>query len=246
MREVSHESFYFEGDERGVILLHSFTSTPGDVRGLSRAIAREGYTVYGPLLSHHGGPIEDTLIDPQRWLDDGRQAIQKLKDEGCQQIVCLGVSLGGTISHQMVIESDDVIAGGSICSPMVIGFETKTPTEFWNRYVKEKEELGWSNEAIEQSRPEIEAGLQQSLEELDKIKRAMAPEFEKVTKPIFIAQGGADTIVNPKQAIVLRDLYRNADVDFIWYEEGGHLLTVGEYRQPLLEEIMAFLNNLEW
>lgn len=250
--KVSDKPFYFEPQEdaefgkRGVLLFHSFTSTPVDVRGVGRALSKLGYTVRGVMFSYHGGDIEDTLVDPQTWIQDGRDAVAAFKEEGFDQVAVFGVSLGGIVSHKLIMEQEGVIGGGSICSPMIAGYSTNTPKDFWVRFKREKQEADWSAEEIENRRDEINAGVLKVLDALDQVKLNMHPHFGKVAKPIFIAQGGDDQIIDPAQAIELRDLYTNTDVDFHWFEEGGHLLSIGKFRQPLIDAMAEFLDKLDW
>jgi carboxylesterase len=48
------EPFFFPGGPDGCLLIHGFTGTPFEMRGLGQYLAARNYTVFGPRLSHHG------------------------------------------------------------------------------------------------------------------------------------------------------------------------------------------------
>ena len=48
------QAFYFQAGEPAVLLLHTFSGTPNDVRALGRGLQKQGYTVLGPMFTGHG------------------------------------------------------------------------------------------------------------------------------------------------------------------------------------------------
>ena len=53
------EPFYFEGGETGCLLVHGFTGTPKEMRGLGEHLAHHGYMVLGIRLSGHATNQKD-------------------------------------------------------------------------------------------------------------------------------------------------------------------------------------------
>ena len=47
------DSFFWEGGEVGILLIHGFTATTAEVRPLAEFLHKNGYTVAGPLLPGH-------------------------------------------------------------------------------------------------------------------------------------------------------------------------------------------------
>ena len=245
---VSNDTFYFEGGEQAILLFHSYTSTPIDVRTIGRVLSREGYTVYSPLFTYHGGKIEETLeATPEEWYRDGLDALAFLKDRGFKQIAAFGISLGGIIATRLWVEHPEVIGGGTFCSPMIPGYHTNTPEIFVERFKAEKREEGWEQDEIESAANGLQEEVTQKIiDKLDIMKQTLIPKYAEVNKPIFIAQGMKDQVIDPLQAIKFKDMFDDSQVSFHQYEGGGHVLTVGEFREVLSEDLLNFLNILPW
>lgn len=242
----SNQSFYFEGNDKAVLLLHSFTSTTIDVRTLGRALNQHGgYTVYGPLLTNHGEEIEHTLDIPvEEWFKDGERGVKFLQDKGFQNIVSIGNSLGGIISMCLLTSNPNIRAAGTLCSPMIPGYKTTTPLTFWRRFVEEKRKLGWSEDRIDFKFDDIMLPVFKVFEQLDNIKKDLMLEYPKITKPVLIAQGANDKTIDPAQAFVFKKLLNNSPVTFKWYDRGGHVLPIGEYRKEIMKDILIFLEQV--
>ena len=115
------ESFFFpHSGRRGVILLHAYTGNTNDVRMLGRQLNWQGYTVFAPLLSGHGGDPRKVLESngPGDWWDDTRMAIFRLRDAGIDQIAIFGLSLGGLLATR-ALENDPQLLGGGVLHPQL-------------------------------------------------------------------------------------------------------------------------------
>ena len=58
-RHPAGQPFFYEGNDTGVLLIHGFTGTCGQMRPLGEALRGAGYTVMAPLLPGHGTSLED-------------------------------------------------------------------------------------------------------------------------------------------------------------------------------------------
>lgn len=247
MLENMNQSFFFEGGNKVVILFHSFTSTPVDNRMLGRALNKRGYTVYGPLFSNHASTLDYVLeLSPSVWFEDGIKAVQKIKNMGYKDIVVAGVSLGGIVATQLILDDHSLLAAGTFCSPMIAGYGTNTPNEFWKRFVAEKKQEGMAEETINAFQPAITIGVEGVLEYLDQRKISMASYYSQLEKPFFIAQGGKDQTIDPMQALEFRDRLIKATVTFRWYEKGGHVLMTSRSKTDLVTDFSQFLGQLPW
>jgi carboxylesterase len=53
------ESFFFKGNQIGILICHGFVGTPQSVRFLGEHLASKGFSVYGVRLKGHGTHYED-------------------------------------------------------------------------------------------------------------------------------------------------------------------------------------------
>ncbi|MDQ0268832.1 alpha/beta hydrolase [Cytobacillus purgationiresistens] len=92
------ESFFFDGNDTGILILHGFIGTPQSVRYIGDELAQLGYTVYAPRLAGHGTDYLDleecTYHD---WLHSAEIGLEKLRKH-CKSIFILGQSMGGTLT----------------------------------------------------------------------------------------------------------------------------------------------------
>ena len=90
--------FRYEGDGRGVLLVHGFTGTPFEMRHLGRRLHARGMTVSCPLLPGHGASVaalaRTTYHD---WYGAVERALFDLRSR-CDQVAVAGLSLGGLLS----------------------------------------------------------------------------------------------------------------------------------------------------
>lgn len=92
------ESFFYKGNDIGILISHGFVGTPQSVRFLGEYLASEGFTVYGVRLSGHGTHYEDMeRCSYQDWIksiEDGFHFLQ----QHCTDIFVIGQSMGGTLT----------------------------------------------------------------------------------------------------------------------------------------------------
>lgn len=92
------ESFFFKGNEIGILISHGFVGTPQSVSYLGEYLASEGFTVYGVRLSGHGTHYEDmercTYHDWIKSIENGFHFLQ----QHCSNIFVIGQSMGGTLT----------------------------------------------------------------------------------------------------------------------------------------------------
>lgn len=244
---MKDRSFYFKGGKRAVLLFHAYSSTPNDVRMLGRALERENYTVYSPTFSGHGThDLEDILeVSPKDWIEDAKKALQFLREEGYQEVAAFGLSLGGIIATKLMLD-ENLLASGTFSSPAIHNDTTNVRKEFLDFMIAKKYKNGDSKEVVQQRLPELEEKLDKQLADIRKLVDEMAPQYGSVKKPVFIAQGGKDELINSHIAYELKEAFAKADVDFHWYENSPHSVTVGPDRKELEQDVLNFLTELQW
>lgn len=99
--------FFFEEGKRAVLLLHGFTGNSSDVRQLGRFLQKKGYTSYAPQYEGHAAPPEEILkSSPFVWFKDALDGYDYLVEQGYDEIVVAGLSLGGDFALKLSLNRD--------------------------------------------------------------------------------------------------------------------------------------------
>ncbi|WP_034551133.1 alpha/beta hydrolase [Carnobacterium funditum] len=247
VKQTLPQPFFFEKGPEAVLLMHAYTGSPNDVRMMGRALEKENYTVYAPMFKGHGtfDPEDILAATPADWIQDAKEALQFLAEKGYQQVAVFGLSLGGVIATN-IMTTESILASGTFCSPTINDEESNLRPSFL-RYVRHVKKLaGQTDESIESRMVIVEEKLNQQLAAISSMVSSMEPTYEKITKPVFIAQAGQDELIDPQVAVKFKNKLIHAKVDFNWYENSTHVITVGVDRRELENDVLHFLSDLNW
>ncbi|MGY3777330.1 alpha/beta hydrolase [Isobaculum melis] len=239
--------FFFEKGKRAILLLHSYTGTSNDFRMLGRFLERHDYTVYAPHFSGHATAHPEDILahTPEDWWRDTQEALHFLKEKGYEKIAIIGFSLGGMFTMKAA-EHFPLVGVGTLCSPLFLSDNSAIQKGFL-QYVKEvKTYAGIAPEVIEAEMPQIEQLLTQQLLAISHFLPVIQEQLKEIRIPTLICQSGKDELIDANNAYLLEEALENSQTSFHWYKNSGHVITIGEDRHVLQEDILAFLNGLQW
>ncbi|MCU1352122.1 MAG: esterase [Acidimicrobiales bacterium] len=112
------EPWSHAGGPDGALVLHGFTGNPGSMRAIAEALAGVGFTVELPLLPGHGTTVEDMIPTGfGDWLAAAEATYQSLV-ERCEQVVVVGLSMGGALTAWLGSEHAEI--AGLVCINAVV------------------------------------------------------------------------------------------------------------------------------
>jgi len=114
------EAFHFRGDRRPpCLLIHGFTGTPYEVRGLGEHLHSRGHAVLGVRLTGHARPVEE--LEQSRWTDWYADVA-----EGCTRLVAesgpvaaVGMSAGALLALHLAHERPNDVMGLALMAPAI-------------------------------------------------------------------------------------------------------------------------------
>lgn len=238
-----------EGGSRGVLLMHAYTGTPNDVRSLGRYLNKAGYTVLMPLFDGHGTENpEDILAEgPEVWLESMTAYLQAFKKADIHEVAVFGLSLGGIFAmRSLELFPEQVIGGGSFCSPISDKFQTNIVPSF-NFYSKSTmQKANVSAEAISDRLSQIKSALEKQIQEVAAFSKVTFDELEKVNQPTLLVQSGKDKMIEPDDVYDVADELINSRPVIKWYPESGHVVTIGPEKKEFEKDVLLYLNKLKW
>ncbi|MCJ1909216.1 alpha/beta hydrolase [Planococcus ruber] len=246
MRISQPKPFFFKSGPRAVLLLHGFTGNSADVRMLGRFLEKHNYTSIAPHYAGHGVEPEKLIpTGPEDWWKDVEAAYHQLRDEGYTEVAVAGLSLGGVFTLKLGY-TFPVKGLVTMCAPMYM----KTTDLMYEGVVKYAQEYkkyeGKSDEVIEEEMEEFKKHPMESLADLQALIADVKEHVDHVYAPLFVVQGRLDDVINTDSANVIYENAESFEKKIKWYEESGHVITLDKEKEQLHEDILAFLETLDW
>lgn len=231
------QPLYLEGDSTGCLLVHGFTSTPMDVRPLSKHLHSLGFTCREALLPGHGTNPEDMAKYGWRdWLGAVELELSQLKIK-CSQVWVLGFSMGGILA--LLTAARNETAGLVTVSAPVWPRPQRAKYAFFLQYVQKYAQLGkpgknrfpsWRYEQV----------AVKNVADLMALIRVGKRAISKVAVPALVVQAREDRTIQPRSAQYIYDNLGSCQKE-IYYSRGEHMLLVGEQSQEICRRIGEFI-----
>ena len=258
-----------EETDRACLLIHGFTGTPSEMRGLGEALAEQGIRVHGVRLAGHG-ESEEAFIRATRkeWLASAEQGLAEL--ERYQHVFVAGLSMGGVISLLLAGYHPERIAGViALSTPTRIGSSWLVKLAYpFIRWYYPLKALDFNKPAVQEevlrkrrlvdpaatidfSKPEIVASIKSSvrvsvtaINELVRLVDQGRARLDKMRSPLMIIHSKGDHTVPPICAEELYGLTTAASPKTLhWLEKSDHVITIGPEREEVYKLANAFVTK---
>ncbi|ASN06397.1 alpha/beta hydrolase [Virgibacillus necropolis] len=245
MKIVHPKSFTYRGGDRAVLLLHAFTGNTVDVKKLGKYLQKYNYTCHAPLYKGHGlEPNALIKTGPKDWWQDVVNGYQLLKDDGFEKIAVVGLSLGGVFSLKIGTELN---VNGIVSMSVPIRREIDVLHERVLTYAKRyKQFQGKSEEQITVEMSELKNNPMHGLSEFQELVDNTSQKLDLITSPIFVMYGLLDDSLYKESANFIYDTVRTDCKKIKEYTQSEHMMTLGKDAEELNEDILIFLDSLDW
>lgn len=246
MKIIEPQSFTYKNGDQAVLLLHGFTGSTAGLKGLGRYLQKHGYTVHAPLYQGHGlDPKNLIRTGPKDWWEDVRVGYDFLRNEGFENVATVGISLGAIFALNLAFE-EPVNGIVSISAPL----KNKTPRALQERVLNYAENYkrmqGKQAAHIDREIERLKDIHIPALKDIQQLISDTRKKIQQLRTPIFIMQGVLDEQLYHDSADFLYHTVNTTQKQLKWYEKSGHVPTKGPERQQLNEDILEFLNTLDW
>lgn len=235
---------FYEGDERGVLLIHGFTGSTAEFIPMAEYFHNLGYTVSVPLLAGHGTTPEDMAKTTWRdWWNSVIEGYDKLIQFGCKAIYVAGLSMGGVLALRIAREKP-VKGVVSMAAPM--------------RFKNKKAHIAWLVHPFvpyqirgEKKKPHIEERILpydrtpvRSVAQLHRLIYEVRRKLHRITVPTLIIQGGQDETIYPDDAHIIYEGLGTIDKHLIWYPNSSHIIILDDDHEDVFAQVAAFFARL--
>lgn len=244
MNVIKTKNIYLKGTKQAILLLHSFTSSANEMRGLAKQLHAHGYSCYAPNYKGHGETPEKLFASSveDAW-QSAQQAFQFLLDEGYEKIIVIGQSLGGVMALRLAEKSacEAVIVMSAPLMERPIDSLENRVRHFTRRYFKfQRETDEWIEQFMEQHFP-------RPVEKLQALQRFIVETQDilpNITKPICLCKGALDDFVFQQSIDLIEANVTSTFKKKITYPNSGHLLTLDKEREQLYQDVQVFVEQV--
>lgn len=244
------EPFYFPGNRIGCLLIHGFTGTPFEMRGLGNRLAQPGYTVLAPALAGHATHLSD--IFPTRWTDWYASVVAAYDQlrETCDAIFPIGLSLGGTLAlhlaaHRPIAGVVAVSAPFSIDNPFL---PLTRPFPFLTDLIpavkKDSKNVDTLDPTIAVNHPEYpEYPTRQAASFILDFLPHLHDDLRDITAPVLLIQSHGDRSIPANSLDKYAKYIGSSNKETLWIERSGHLVLEDYSKEIAFEHILRFVQS---
>lgn len=246
MKIIPPKPFTIEAGKRAVLLLHGFTGNTNDVKRLGRYLADRNYTVHAPLYKGHGGD-PNTLIEtnPIEWWHSVIEGYDTLRNLGYEEIAVAGVSLGGIFSLKLGVERPTK-AIVTMSAPAI----AKSPESLQSRVVdyaiNYKKLSGTYDPTVDHPERVADLVRMPSLDYLQGMINDTSNKLNDIQTPVHILRGLQDDDYYCESADLIYSSVKSRIKSVKTFVNSGHILTLGQERDLVFEEVYRFFEGLKW
>ncbi|WP_107840521.1 alpha/beta hydrolase [Metasolibacillus meyeri] len=246
MKIVAPKPFTIEAGNRAVLLLHGFTGNTNDVKRLGRYLSDRSYTVHAPLYKGHGSD-PSTLIqtNPKEWWDSVIEGYDTLRNLGYEEIAVAGVSLGGIFSLKLGAErpTKAIVA---MSAPAIAKNTESLQNRVIDYTINYKKLSGTFDEATDNRSTIAKAVKMPSLEYLQGMINDTSAKLDNIQAPVHILRGLQDDEYYCDSADLIYSSVKSRIKSVKTFINSGHILTLGQERELVFEEVYRFFEGLKW
>jgi carboxylesterase len=239
------EPFFFDGDDRAVLLIHGFTGSTQSLRFVGEELNRSfGFTVSGPRLAGHGTSPDDMektgYID---WLASAEDAMLALVKQR-KRIYVAGLSMGGALTLNLAARHPEIVKG-IVPINAAAGILDGGMAELIMNRAAPPRVPGIGSDIKMQGPVELAYGEVpvDCIRQVYILLAATGDLLHRITCPTLIMQSREDHVVPPANGPHIQRLVRSADVRMLWLENSYHVATLDADKELIAQRIGEFIND---
>jgi len=262
---IKDHSFFYEGGDVGVLLIHGLTGTPVEMRYIGKGLHKAGFTVYGVQLPGHCGDEADLLATSwQDWVAGVEQALDALRQK-VRTVFVGGLSMGAILSLHLAAKHPEKVDGLLLYGPtlwydgwtipwysFLLKLLIDTPIGRNYRFM-EKHPYGIKDERLRRrmlhnmlSGNSADAGLAGTpagaVKQMWKLVAQVRKELTSIKAPTLIQHAREDDVSSVRNAYyIAKRLAGPVDVSLL--DDSYHMITVDQQRDEVLARSIEHLRR---
>jgi carboxylesterase len=246
----SPKAFRYEGRRGSVLLLHGFTGTPYELKPLSNALHKAGFTCFAPLLDGHGETPEHlNQISADTWMESAEKALASLPL--AKPRIVIGFSMGGLLATLLSVSHSEQVDKLVLIAPAFhLRFYGElavwlSKMQFSHDWFVPKGKKGGDilDESARKKNPSYEKTPIKALAQLNRLRQKATQSISQISCPTLALFGLHDrTVHSLKTANLLQK--KITSPYFQWFfKRSAHVLPLDFDRDELIERILIFCES---
>ena len=233
------ESFYFEGNEIGILLSHGFVGTPQSVRYLGEKLAEQGFTVLAPRLKGHGTHYLDMeKCTKEDWYESVREAYLQLKARG-KRVFVMGQSMGGALALQLASEHKDIEGIITINAALSLPAFDQYREVSAPRFIEEGEPDIKAKDVVEIAYEKVPL---RAVHELQELMRETWPVVSRVDTPALCIKSAIDHVVPPENTTFIYRSLASKNKKLVTLPNSYHVASMDYDKGTIAEQAIRFIH----
>lgn len=263
IRRPNADPFFLPGGSTGCLLIHGFSGSPAEMRGLGNYLTAQGHTVLGIRLAGHGGSPEALgAVYWRDWFASAEAGFNHLR-QNCTTIVVVGFSFGGALAvllararlfERLVLLATPVRLQGDwrinvlpLARHIMPWFYPLAQADLSDAYVQHQ--IREHMPDIDLDDPDIQRHIRRSAKisvgAIDELRKALGKTraaLPRVRMPTLVMHGRMDNTVPLQNSEAIMARIGTPDKQFVLWEHTGHqMLVIGSERAAIYERIAMFV-----
>ena len=241
-----------ERSKPACLLIHGFTGTPKEMRGLAEYLHQSGYTCLGVRLTGHATHPDDMIRS--NWTDwlasveDGYQLLRGVTD----QIFLSGLSMGGILSLLLSTKLD-VMGVIGLSTPYKLPDDPRLRHIEWISKIvpympKSDKEPGasWFDKEAWKDHISYTENPVRSIGQLNILLGEMRAALPQVRVPVLLIHSRDDDyVVRNSMEMIYDDLVNASDRTKLYVTGSGHVITRDAARQQVFQAALEFIQKID-
>lgn len=243
MTELDLNPFFFEGGDIGCLLIHGFTGSPPEMRGMGEYLAGKGLTVLGVQLAGHGTTPEEMARTGWRdWVASAEEGLRELGGR-CQQTFVGGLSMGGVLT--LYLAARHPIAGAIVMAAPTRLRDWRAAfvpiAKHFVRWHRPGEETGLTDPTAQERMWSYDRIPTVCIDQILQLIRLVRQELPRIHVPLLIMHGTHDRHVPSDCAREIYERVGSQDKELVWLHNSGHAITEDSERREVWQRAHEFI-----
>jgi carboxylesterase len=231
------------------LLIHGFSGSPAEMRGLGEYLAERGVRVEGVGLAGHGtDPAHLRYLTWRDWLHTAAEGLERARHGG-RRVTIAGFSMGGLLGLHLCLANPNLVSRIVTMSSPIFFRDRRihlipVAQHIWKWHQVKRV----SHNRDPQAHTRYVSYRRYPLVAVDRLlnlMRATRRILPKVETPALVMHGLHDRVIHPRSALYIHRRIGSREKELVWWRNSGHGLVFDSEREDVWARVHEFIEREE-